>query len=190
MYTLKLVMIGPIKSGKTTIANFLADATEIPYDYRPTQGVRILEFEINDIEVNNERISRDIELWDCSGDHKFKNCWPAIRKGVHGVIFVYSTKTQDSLRQLKEFYDYFVSEAKLGPNNCVIFFFDSDNTTSSASKIVSSSFSNVSHVKCNVDDGGDKLKTDFRLFLSTLMTKLQENKEEKLILSDNILFAK
>lgn len=56
--------------------------------------------------------------------------------------------------------------------------------------IKASSFSNVSHVKCNVDDGGDKLKTDFRLFLSTLMTKLQENKEEKLILSDNILFAK
>lgn len=59
-----------IQSGKTTIANFLADATEIPYDYHPTQGVRILEFEINDIEINNERISRDLELWDCSGNHK------------------------------------------------------------------------------------------------------------------------
>lgn len=56
--------------------------------------------------------------------------------------------------------------------------------------IKASSFSSVSHVKCNVDDGGDKLKTDFHLFLSTLMTKLQEDKEEKLILSDNILFAK
>jgi len=52
-----------------------------------------------------------------------------------------------------------------------------------------SSFSNVSHVKCNVDDGGDKLKADFRLFLSAI-TKLHEDKEEKLILSDNILFAK
>lgn len=56
--------------------------------------------------------------------------------------------------------------------------------------IQASSFSNVSHVKCNVDDGGDKLKADFRLFLNTLMTKLQKNKEEKLILSDNILFSK
>lgn len=122
--------------------------------------------------------------------HRFKNCWLAIRKGVHGVILVHNAKMQDSSRQLKEFYDYFVSGAKLRPNNCVIFFFDSDNATSSASKIVSSSFSNVSHVKCNVDNGGDKLKADFRLFLSTLMTKQQENKEEKMILSDNILFAK
>ncbi|KAL0131573.1 hypothetical protein PUN28_002839 [Cardiocondyla obscurior] len=189
MHTLKLVMIGPTESGKTIIANFLADATEIPYDYHPTQGVRILEFEINDILVNNERISRDLELWDCSGNHKFKNCWPAIRKNVHGIILVYSAKMKDSSKKLKEYYDYFVSGAKLGPNNCVILFFDADNTASSSSKMISSSFPNVSHVKCNVSDGGDKLKADFRLFLSALITLLHENKEEKLILSDNILFA-
>ncbi|XP_032664501.1 intraflagellar transport protein 22 homolog [Odontomachus brunneus] len=190
MHTLKLVMVGPTRSGKTTIANFLADATEIPYDYHPTQGVRILEFEVDDIEVNNERISRDIELWDCSGNHKFKNCWSAMRKSVHGVILVYNAQMQDSSKELKEFYDYFINGSKLGPNSCVIFLFDPDNAGPNASKIISSSFSSVSHVKCNVDDGGDKLKTDFRLFLSALMTKLLEDKEEKLILSDNILFAK
>lgn len=53
------------------IANFLADATEIPYDYYPTQGVRILEFEVNDINVDNKYITKDIELWDCSGDSKY-----------------------------------------------------------------------------------------------------------------------
>ncbi|XP_011176155.1 intraflagellar transport protein 22 homolog [Solenopsis invicta] len=190
MHTLKLVMIGPTESGKTTIANFLADATEISYDYHPTQGVRILEFEIKDIEINNERISKDLELWDCSGNYKYKNCWPAMRKDVHGVILVYSAKTQDSSKKLKEYYDYFVSGAKLGPNSCVIFFYDPDNTTSSTLKTISSTFSNVSHVKCNVDDDGDKLKADFRLFLSALIIKLHEGKEEKLILSDNILFAK
>ncbi|EFN84612.1 Rab-like protein 5 [Harpegnathos saltator] len=184
MHALKLVMIGPAGSGKTTIANFLADATEIPYDYYPTEGVRILEFEANNIEVNNELILRDIELWDCSGDYKFKNCWSAMRKGVHGVILVYSAQMQDSSKELKEFYDYFVAGSKLGPNSCVILYFDPDNVTPT------SSFLSVSHVKCNVDDGGDKLKTDFRLFLSALMTKMQEDKEEKLILSDNILFAK
>ncbi|XP_012224917.1 intraflagellar transport protein 22 homolog [Linepithema humile] len=190
MRTLKLVIIGPTESGKTTIANFLADATEIPYDYHPTQGVRILEFETDDIEVNNERVSRDIELWDCSGNHKFKNCWPAMRKDVHGIILVYSAKRQNSLKELKEFYDYFVNGPKLGPNSCVIFYFDPDNATSSTSKIISSSFSHVSHVKCNVDNNGDQLKADFQLFLSALIRKMHDDKEEKLILSDNILFAK
>lgn len=78
-------------------------------------------------------------------------------------------------------------------NSTSIFFLNSIKQNLLISKfyiIKASSFSNISHVKCNVDDGGDKLKTDFRLFLSTLMTKLQENKEEKLILNDNILFAK
>jgi len=76
--------------------------------------------------------------------NRFKNCWPAIRKDVHGVILVYSAKTHDSSKKLKEYYDYFVSEAKIGPNNCVILFFDPDNTTSNASKIICKYSSNNS----------------------------------------------
>lgn len=75
--------------------------------------------------------------------HRFKNCWPAIRKGVHGVILVYSAKIQDSSRQLKEFYDYFINGTKLGPNNCVIFVFNPDNTASSASKIICKYINNI-----------------------------------------------
>lgn len=56
--------------------------------------------------------------------------------------------------------------------------------------IQASNFPNVSQVKCNIDNDGNKLKADFRLFLRTLITKLQIGKEEKLMLSDNILFAK
>jgi len=67
--------------------------------------------------------------------YRFKHCWPAIRKDTHGVILVYSTKTQDSSKELKELYDYFVNEAKLEPNSCVIFYFDPDNI-SNTSKII------------------------------------------------------
>lgn len=64
-------MIFIFQSGKTTIANFLSDATENPSgEYRPTQGVRILEFEMQNLNVNNEKLKAEIELWDCSGDHK------------------------------------------------------------------------------------------------------------------------
>ena len=47
-YKLKVVFAGPCKTGKTSIANFLADATEVSgseSDYWPTHVVRILEFE-------------------------------------------------------------------------------------------------------------------------------------------------
>lgn len=59
-----------LQSGKTTLANILSDSTEnIGTEYRPTQGVRIIEFETQF--VNNKKgLKAEIELWDCSGDLK------------------------------------------------------------------------------------------------------------------------
>ncbi|XP_076750691.1 intraflagellar transport protein 22 homolog isoform X2 [Xylocopa sonorina] len=162
MQPLKIIVVGPVRSGKTTISNFLADATEIPYDYHPTQGVRILEFEIQNINMNNKYITKDIELWDCSGDHKyvykhltasknntkciciklyikyfrFENCWPAIRKDVHGVILVYNEKSDDCLKEIQQLYDYFIDQTKLGPDKCVIFCYDLENKNPEISKII------------------------------------------------------
>ena len=31
----------------------------------------------------------DVELWDTSGDPKFDNCWPALAREAHGVMFVF-----------------------------------------------------------------------------------------------------
>ena len=60
----KILIVGPSNSGKTVVSNFLADATDSTSGvYRPTQGVRILEYEIDNIEV---------ALWDCSGSQKFE----------------------------------------------------------------------------------------------------------------------
>lgn len=84
--------------------------------------------------------------------NRFKNCWPAIRKDVHGVILVYSAKMQDSSKKLKEYYDYFVSGAKLGPNSCVIFFFDPDNnSTSNTSKIICKYLINIYSFNSEID---------------------------------------
>ena len=42
----KILIIGPSASGKSTVANFLAGRKNIiSQNYRPTNGVRILEFE-------------------------------------------------------------------------------------------------------------------------------------------------
>jgi Rab-like protein 5 len=87
MFKTKIIILGPCKSGKTTIANYLADATEnFGGEYRPTHGkihthsiiclictlgVRIVEFESNDLELNGRNIDAEVELWDCSGDRKF-----------------------------------------------------------------------------------------------------------------------
>ena len=31
----------------------------------------------------------DVELWDTSGNSKFDNCWPALAREAHGVMFVF-----------------------------------------------------------------------------------------------------
>lgn len=71
--TIKILVIGPLQSGKSTISNFLAERAEGPSNYRPTVGVRILEFE-KQAPRNPKRPGQDkvlIELWDISGDSKF-----------------------------------------------------------------------------------------------------------------------
>ncbi|XP_024220811.1 intraflagellar transport protein 22 homolog isoform X1 [Bombus impatiens] len=192
MQPLKIIVTGPIRSGKTTISNFLADATEIPYDYHPTKGVRILEFEVQNINVNNKHIAKDIELWDCSGDHKFESCWPAIRKDVHGVILVYNEKSNECLKEIQQLYDYFIDQTKLDPDRCAIFCYDPEKRNPEISKIISSTFMKVSHVKCNIESGGSKLKADFASFISTILNKMHHyiNQEDKNILNENILFTK
>lgn len=61
-----------VQSGKTHLCNYLADATESTGgDYRPTKGVRILEFECDgENPTTGDYVRADVELWDCSGDKR------------------------------------------------------------------------------------------------------------------------
>ena len=69
----------------------------------------------------------DVELWDCSGDRKYSNCWPAVRKDAQGVVFVCGEKKEESSRELEQFYEYFVAETKLEAKSCVVFHYDRKN---------------------------------------------------------------
>ena len=41
------------------------------------------------VEVKNRMAKVDVELWDTSGNSKFDNCWPALAREAHGVMFVF-----------------------------------------------------------------------------------------------------
>ncbi|XP_033226272.1 intraflagellar transport protein 22 homolog [Belonocnema kinseyi] len=178
MQALKLLVLGPVGVGKTTISNFLAEATEIPYEYDPTQGVRILEFEAKNITVKNKVHKADIELWDCSGDSKFKNCWPAMKKDVKGVIFVHGPKSQDKSREMEQFYEYFVNQTKLGPKSCLLLYYDPENSSEMPKKLWPN-FAKMSQISCNLEEDGNKLKIDFQAYISALLTKLQETTDQE-----------
>lgn len=69
--SIKILIIGPPQSGKSRLANYIADREDISSNgYRPTAGVRILEFE-KEAPKNPKRPGSEkviVELWDVSGD--------------------------------------------------------------------------------------------------------------------------
>lgn len=113
----KIILVGPLKSGKTRLANHIAtshiaelesrsaardnaEAVSKPSldAYLPTAGVRILEFDREITHSTGKRGSAraaqlSVELWDCSGDQQYQGCWPAILSGAMGVILVFNPET-------------------------------------------------------------------------------------------------
>jgi len=114
---LKIVVAGPKGSGKTLISNFLASgcSPDLPLsseNYSPTSGVRILEFESRE---------GNLEIWDASGDHSFESCWKAIMHSADGVILVYNPDAPSQDQQLADWFDFFVRKNGLRDEQCLIF---------------------------------------------------------------------
>ncbi|KAJ0176604.1 hypothetical protein K1T71_007783 [Dendrolimus kikuchii] len=175
---LKILMIGPSDSGKTQIANFISESVNMEEmgSPRPTQGVRIVEFELSNSKVNGRTSNIDIELWDCSGDHKFESCWPAFRVGVQGVVLVCSPNTaQAATREMELLYNYFVSQPKLLAKQCVLFYNCTDEQDDVESLNLSSTFSKVSLVAINWKNEGSRLKMDFSNYITSVLQSLNKD---------------
>lgn len=78
--SLKILIIGPTKVGKSVLTNTISDFTNVvPTEYRPTVGCRILECEreFSEDQIKNTKYLKDnniskakIQLWDVSGDKR------------------------------------------------------------------------------------------------------------------------
>lgn len=119
-YKAKIVVTGPCKSGKSVLSNFLGDQMDTSqHAYRPTSGVRILEFE-SAISAGHIQANIEIELWDCSGNESFESCWTALAAKADGVILVYDPLSQNA-SSVKPFYEYFVKNQSIKDAHCAVF---------------------------------------------------------------------
>ncbi|CAM9329930.1 unnamed protein product [Scytosiphon promiscuus] len=125
---LKIAVCGPVRGGKTSIANFLAGQTEhignVNKIYEATCGIialinlnRILECE-KQPGITGDKVP--VEIWDVSGDQAFESCWPAIMKGVDGVVLVYNPEIPTHDIEVGIWYDQFVKRAKLDNRQCQV----------------------------------------------------------------------
>ncbi|XP_026327740.1 intraflagellar transport protein 22 homolog isoform X2 [Hyposmocoma kahamanoa] len=167
-----------LQSGKTSIANFLSESINIEEAEtpRPTQGVRIVEFELSNLSVNGKSNNIDIELWDCSGDHRFESCWPALRAGVQGVILVCApTTAHAATRELELLYNYYVSQPKLSAKQCVVFYNCTEEQDDVETLNLSPTFSKVSQLAINLKTGGNRLKIDFSNYIASVMQSINKD---------------
>ena len=119
----KVLVVGPVKGGKSAVANNLYDyytnTDGVPRtagDYRPTAGVRILEFE-----CPTQSAEMNVELWDCSGDTRYEACWPAMLKGAMGVVIVYNPESAGQCSELESWYEWFVKNPGMSKEKCIVF---------------------------------------------------------------------
>jgi small GTP-binding protein len=74
----KILLLGPDKAGKTTIATTLCEGFRNT-QYSPTIGVTFHTLFID---------QKKILLWDCAGMKHFRTLWPLFLSGTHGIIYV------------------------------------------------------------------------------------------------------
>ncbi|GIY84132.1 intraflagellar transport protein 22 homolog [Caerostris darwini] len=179
MYKVKLLVVGPCECGKSVISNFLADATEtISNEYYPTQGVRILEFESDNLNIGGRIAKTEVELWDCSGDTKFENCWPALMKDGNGVIFIYSSDFVNIRKEMDMWYANFVQAQGLKDSQCMVICHRKPNQPETRSSELSSLFSRVPWVCAGVEEGG-VLRREFSSFLQRLLSGISERRDQE-----------
>lgn len=161
------------------MCNFLADATEVSGgDYRPTQGVRILEFEVTGLSIPG-RSTLDVELWDCSGDKKFEGCWPAIARDAMGVIFVYNPDQQGHDDDLDTLYRFFVEQQNMKVSSCIVFAHQKPQTSENVRSDLSANFSKIETVQSNIEDEPDALREKFNSFLQKIVTAMSRRREQE-----------
>ncbi|XP_071181490.1 intraflagellar transport protein 22 homolog [Mytilus edulis] len=177
MFKVKILVVGPCESGKTVLANFLADATDTSSgEYHPTQGCRILEFETNNF---NSRQNIEVELWDVSGDKKFESCWPAIAKDTNGVLFVYDPDQGSHGQDLAKWHDCFVQNQGLKDSQCAVFAHHKPGSSDRERAELSGAFSNLSVVQTNIEEDGESVRDSFNKFLSGLQGIMSTNREQE-----------
>ena len=121
MKKLKILIIGPEKTGKSVISNFFFnDQRETPQVYRPTVGFRVLETERkvrNPSSGNEETLT--VEFWDVSGSMKYESSWQVTQLDADGVIIVTNGDKPAQNHETENWIKNFPKKMKISPTQCI-----------------------------------------------------------------------
>uniref|UniRef100_A0AC35U6P1 Rab-like protein 5 n=1 Tax=Rhabditophanes sp. KR3021 TaxID=114890 RepID=A0AC35U6P1_9BILA len=176
---IKILVLGPVKCGKTSIANFLADSTELrSLEYHPTIGARVLEFVGDELEVDGVNLEADIELWDCSGDLQYRKCWPAMREEAQGVILICNPEF-DRGDDLLIWYEHFIRPLNMDSKYVLLLLHHTSDNTNDGNIAAFScphQLNKATIFPANIDHEGEHLKSAFAKFLLHVITDMKDSK--------------
>lgn len=181
MLQVKILLIGPSECGKTVLANFLSDTVEtIEADYSPTQGVRILEFESQNLGSGSKDSACEVELWDCAGDFKFEACWPALMKDSNGVVIVFNPDVPSHLKEVETWYSTFISSQGLVAGQCLLIAHHKPGSGADTSQPqLASQLNKLPIIHSNLEEDAEDVRQEFRRYLGNVVQTLSESRERE-----------
>lgn len=179
MFKTKILFVGPNESGKTVLANFLSDTTEnVGGEYRPTEGVRILEFE-SAPEGSGDKTC-EVELWDCSGDFKFESCWPALMKDSSGVVIIFSPDVPSHLKEIETWHSMFISSQGLQDAQCLLIAHHKPGSGVEDGRLpLASHLSRLPLIHSNLEDEPEDVRQAFCRYLGNVVNTMSESRERE-----------
>ncbi|XP_004620915.1 intraflagellar transport protein 22 homolog isoform X1 [Sorex araneus] len=179
MLKAKILFVGPCESGKTVLANFLTESSDIP-EYNPTQGVRILEFENPDVITNSKGAGCEFELWDCGGDPKFESCWPALMKDAQGVVIVFNADIPSHLKEIEMWYSNFVQQQLLQDSQCLLIAHHKPGSGGDkGSPPLAPPLNKLKLVHSNLEDDPEEIRIEFVTYLKSVINSVSESRDRE-----------
>lgn len=181
MQKLKIIIIGPERVGKSMIADYFYNPSrETPKIYRPTIGVRILEIE-KTLTINGREITKQIELWDCSGSLQYEQIWVTVSHNADAVVLVYNGDNIQQVEEIEAWINNFPKKMKMSPSNCLGFVNHPSGVIKSDQTV---KLSQVVFYHSCFEQRGTTIGPQFDKFLNKLFTAKMEKKEENQTLND------
>lgn len=95
-YRCKMILVGDASTGKSSIMQAYIENT-FNTDYHTTIGV---EYAGKMIEIDKKKIS--LNIWDTSGQERFRAITAAYYRGADGIVFVYDVGDRESFNNIKD----------------------------------------------------------------------------------------
>lgn len=175
---LKITFVGPNESGKSYLSNYLASFKNPVGEYRPTKGVRILEFTATTVQMGKQ-LKTDIELWDCSGSQEVMPFWRSFSNNMHGVVIVYNPHLPLHAEELENIYKHFVLSTELRYDQCLLV---ANYRNDAADKFLTipepmTQLRQLDVKFNNNEDDAGQLRVEFNEFLAQVLDSLKNTQE-------------